>query len=92
MQCGLGLEFAAVSSATWLARYAGSEDGIDRSAFVALDTWSGIIDIQPRLISPRVEDVATRLGGVIARLGALDPGVCFGPMPISVSGAMASSV
>ena len=75
VQCGLGLEFAAVSSATWLARYAGSEDGIDRSAFVALDAWSGIIDIQPRLISPRVEDVATRLGGVIARLGALDPGV-----------------
>src|SRR6476659_1671735 len=75
VQCGLGLEFAAVSSATWLARYAGSEDGIDRSAFVALDVWSGIIDIQPQLISPRVEDVAARLGEVIARLGALDPGV-----------------
>src|SRR4029078_1660358 len=75
LQCGLGLEFAAVSSATWLARYAGAADGIDHSACVALDAWSGIIDIQPQLISPRVEDVAARLGEVIARLGALDPGI-----------------
>ena len=75
MQCGLGLEFVAVSSASWLGRYAADDDAVDLSAYVALDAWSGIIGIQPRLIAPAVEDVAVRLGDVIARLAALEPGV-----------------
>ena len=63
MQCGLGLEFAAVSSGSWLGRYAGDNGIVDLSAYVALDTWSGIIGIQPRLIAPEVGEVAARLGG-----------------------------
>src|SRR5690349_6510739 len=39
MQCGIGLEFAAVSSSAWLGRYAGDDDAIDLSPYVALDAW-----------------------------------------------------
>ena len=75
MQCGLGLEFAAVSSVSWLARYAGDDASLDLSAFVALDIWSGIVGMRSRLVAPSCEAVSERLGEVLARLAALDPGV-----------------
>jgi hypothetical protein len=74
-QGGLGLEFAAVSSGSWLARYVGEDAELDPTVFVALDTWSGVIGIRPRLVAPSCEAVADRLGDVLAGLAALDPGV-----------------
>jgi DNA polymerase-3 subunit epsilon/ATP-dependent DNA helicase DinG len=75
MHCGLGLEFAAVSSGSWLARYVGDDAALDLSAFVALDIWSGVIGIRPRLVASTCAAVADRMCEVLARLAALDPGV-----------------
>ena len=75
MQCGIGLEFAAVSSLAFLGRSIDEASTIDLTAFVALDDWSAIVGLRPRLVAPNPDDVARRLGEIIARLGDLDPGV-----------------
>jgi predicted DnaQ family exonuclease/DinG family helicase len=74
-QCGLGLEFATVSSAAFLTRYLAADALLDGSPFVALDEWSAIVGIRPHLVAAHADDVVLRLGLVLSRLSEVDPAV-----------------
>jgi predicted DnaQ family exonuclease/DinG family helicase len=77
IQCGLGLELIATSSASSIDGRLGSTpaQSLDPSRFVFVDEWSAILGIKPSNVPPAVESVSGRLGQILHRMACLEPGV-----------------